>query len=193
MDDFGDISKIEFMEWWRNTGQLLFIIEKTDDYSEFPTMGVTDIETAQLSLDLGRFMVSINVNYPKKVIMERLKEIVDKQVKATVGRREFQEDVGGRYNVKNKFDIYALKTTLKVYDFAKNNPKLKRWEIEEQVEKKGLIDKTSKNRGDVWKMGNTAKEIAAKRKVQTATVSRYLMQAEKLIENVAQGEFPVHS
>jgi hypothetical protein len=192
LEDFGDITDVKFMDWWRYTGQKLFLSENIDDYSEFPTMGVIDIETAQESLDLGRFMVSINMNYPKKVIMERLKSIVDNQVNAKVGRRELLKDRGGKYNMKSKFDVYALKRTLEVYDLSikKEEPKLTRWEIEERL---NLIDKTSKKAGAVWKMGKTPKELATRRKVQTATVSRYLRHAGELIKNVAQGEFPIHS
>jgi len=190
-EDFGDINDVEFMEWWGEKGLLLFFFDNLDnDFSQFPTVGVRDLETAQESIDQGRFMVSIDMTYPKKVIMDRLKGIVDRQATAKVGIRKFKADKGGKYNIENKFDIKALKKTLAVYDLRIKDKKLSLWEIEEQI---NLIDKKSKNKGDIWHWGNSPTQLAAKRKVQTVTVSRYLRHAEKIIENVAKhGKFPVH-
>jgi hypothetical protein len=186
-DDFGDIDNVEFMDWWRTTGLRLFYFE---DLSEFPTMGVRNLETAQKSLDAGRFMVSIDMTSPKKVIMERLKKIVDERAISKVGRRKFKADKGAKYTVKSYIDTNALMKTLAVYDLSIKVSAPKRWQIEEQVR---LIDKTSKDKDSLWNWGNTPKELAAKRKVQTATVSRYLRHAKEIIENVAKnGEFPVH-
>lgn len=187
-DDFGDIDNVEFMDWWRTTGLRLFYFE---DLSEFPTMGVLNLKTAQESLDAGRFMVSIDMTFPKKVIMDRLKAIVEKRVTSKVGRRKFKADKGGKYSVKSYVDTNALMKTLAVYDLSIKEPSLKRWEIEERI---GLIDKKANKKANaLWKMGKTTKELADKRKVQTATVSRYLRHANEIIENVAKhGEFPVH-
>lgn len=186
-EDFGDIDNVEFMDWWRTTGLRLFYFE---DLSEHPTMGVLNLKTAQESLDAGRFMVSIDMTFPKKVIMDRLKAIVDKRVISKVGRRKFKADKGGKYTVKSYVDTNALMKTLAVYDLSIKKPELSRWEIEERVL---LIDKSSKDKDSLWNWGNTPQELAAKRKVQTATVSRYLRHAKEIIENVAKhGEFPVH-
>jgi hypothetical protein len=189
-DDFGDIDNADFMDWWRTTGFELFYFF---DLSEFPTMGVLNLETAQESLEAGRFMVSIDMTFPKKVIMDRLKAIVEKRVISKVGRRKFRADKGGKYTVQSYVDTNALMKTLAVYDLCKKNEpltgndKLKRWQIEERI---GLIDKKA---SALWKMGKTTKELADKRKVQTATVSRYLRHANEIIENVAKhGKFPVH-
>lgn len=207
-EDFGDVNNVEFMEWWRYTGQKLFLIDHGDGLPETPTMGILDLESAQESLDAGRFMVSIDMAYPKKVIMDRLKGIVDRMAVAKVGRRKFNAENVNGYHIESKFEINALIKTLAVYDLRMNNEELSLWEIEEQVKYEvpvmarnkvrfikmvGLIDKTSADEDSIWHPWNKVSNEAAKRKVQTVTVSRYFRHAEEIIENVAKhGKFPVH-
>lgn len=207
-EDFGDVNNVDFMEWWRYTGQTLFLTDHGDDSPETPTMGILDLNSAQESLDAGRFMVSIDMTYPKKVIMDRLKGIVDRMAVAKVGRREFNAENVNGYHIESKFEINALIKTLAVYDLRINNEELSLWEIEEQVKYEvpvmvrnkvrfikmvGLIDKTSADEDSIWHPWNKVSNEATRKKVQTVTVSRYLRHAEKIIENVAKhGKFPVH-
>lgn len=186
-DDFGDVSEIQFMDWWFDIGVDLFGCWELSDHA---IVGVTSLEAAQTALDGGRFLVGIDMSLPKSEIMKRLQTFVDNRANNKVGRRSFKPDTDSRYSVKSKFDIKSLEKILEVYDFSIKYPHLTNWQMEEEL---FLIDKTSKDKDSVWRMGNTPYELAIKHKIQTATVSRYLRHARNIIENVAQGVFPVQS
>jgi len=183
--DFGDISNIDFMDWWEANGRFLFY-----SWPDIAVMNVSCPESAQEALKRGWLVVSINKNEPVIQIMDQFKRYIDNRIKFKRGSRKFKADRGADYVVRSKFDIFALQKTLKVYDLAIKEPELPLWKIEERL---NLIDKKSKRAGDIWSWGNSLKELAAKKKVQTVTVSRYFRHAEEIIENVAKGEFPVHS
>lgn len=183
-DDFGDILNVEFMDWWEEKGRYLFYTRP-----EIAVLGVSSAESAQEAIKNGWLVVRIDKRLPKQLIMEQLKRYIDNRVDSKVGSRKFKAEKGADYIVASKVDTNALINTLAVYDLAQKEPSLLRWKIEERLR---LIDKTTNKAGALWKMGNTPKELAAKKKVQTATVSRYLRQANELIANVAKGKFPVH-
>ncbi len=72
---------------------------------------------------------------------------------------------------------------LAVYDLRKSDESLKLHKIGERLRL---------NPRQMPKQGDTAKAISDKRRVMTATASRYFRRAEKLIENAAIGIFPKH-
>jgi hypothetical protein len=140
------------------------------------------MDKGQAAIDpLDAFTVSIPLYLPKKLILRRFKELLDERHKGKRGHQSAKRSKAS-YQVKGQPNIPAIKQALEVYDFKKANPKMKLWEIGNAIPKLQI--------GNKIKAGDTESEIADKKNVLAATVSRYVRRAEESIRNTALGVFP---
>ncbi len=175
--DFGDVRGDDFKKWWIDGGRgaHLFAEPQAED-------SIRVLETGQEALDPSEaFTVSIPLYLPKKTILRRFKELLDERHQGKRGH-QLAKRSKARYQVKGQPNIPAIKQALEVYDFKKAHPKMKLWEIGNAIPKLQM--------GNKIKIGNTESEIADKKNVLSATVSRYLRRAERSINNTGIGTFP---
>lgn len=175
--DFGDVRGDSFKDWWAKDarGANLFA-EPPAEYS------IQVMEKGQSAIDPAEvFVISIPLYLPKKLILRRFKELLDERHKGKRGH-QLAKRSKARYQVKGQPNIPAIKQALEVYDFKKANPKMKLWEIGNAIPKLQM--------GNKIKAGDTESEIADKKNVLAATVSRYLRRAEESIQNTEKGMFP---
>lgn len=174
---FGDVRGDSFQKWWMEDGRgaHLFADPRAED-------SIRVMETGQEALDPSEaFTVSIPLYLPKKTILRRFKELLDERHQ---GRRGHQlaKRSKARYQVKGQPNIPAIKQALEVYDFRLANPGLKLWEVGDQMPKFQGANKI--------KPGDTPSEVADKKNVLAATVSRFLRKAQQSIESAATNRFP---
>lgn len=97
--------------------------------------------------------------------------------------KEKKELVSIAYPLLGRPKVPALEIMLDVYDLRKSDESMKLY---------GIGEKLRLNPKQMPKRGDTKKLTSDKRRVMTATVSRYLRHAEKIIKNVSKGVFPKH-
>jgi len=175
--DFGDVRGDSFKNWWTRDGRgVNLFAEPQAEYS------IRVMEKGQSAIDpTEAFTISIPLYLPKKLILRRFKELLDERHKGKRGH-QLAKRSKARYQVKGQPNIPAIKQALEVYDFKKANPKMKLWEIGNAIPKLQM--------GNKIKAGDTESEIADKKNVLAATVSRYLRRAEESIQKTTLGKFP---
>ncbi|BEI33214.1 hypothetical protein [Polynucleobacter sp. HIN5] len=175
--DFGDVRGDSFKNWWTKDGRGVNLF--ADPQAEY---SIRVMEKGQSAIDPAEaFTISIPLYLPKKLILRRFKELLDERHKGKRGH-QLAKRSKARYQVKGQPNIPAIKQALEVYDFKKANPKMKLWEIGNAIPKLQM--------GNKIKAGDTESEIADKKNVLAATVSRYLRRAEVSIQNTTLGKFP---
>jgi hypothetical protein len=175
--DFGDVRGDSFKAWWIEGGRgaHLFADPQAED-------SIRVMEIGQEALDPSEaFTVSIPLYLPKKTILRRFKELLDERHQGKRGHQLAKRSIA-RYRVKGQPNVPAIKQALEVYDFRMANPGLKLWEIGDQMPKFQGANKI--------KPGDTPSEVADKKNVLAATVSRFLRKAHQSIESAATNRFP---
>jgi hypothetical protein len=173
--DFGDIRTKTFKRWWldENRGVSLFAQESLDDT-------VRILSEGEKASNPDEFLtISFPINLPKKLLEKRFKAIIDESHKGSRGR-QLAKKAKAKYLFTGQPNIEGLRTALRVYDFAKENPHLKLWEIGNELPKFQLSNKT----------GPKDPDFDDKKNRLGATVKRYLTRVEKRIQSVALGQFP---
>jgi hypothetical protein len=175
--DFGDVRGDSFKDWWTKGGRGATLFSEPE-----AELSIKVMDKGQTAIDpLDAFTVSIPLYLPKKLILRRFKELLDKRHKGKRGH-QLAKRSKARYQVKGQPNIPAIKQALEVYDFKKANPKMKLWEIGNSIPKFQMENKI--------KTSDTESQITDKKNVLAATVSRYLRRAEKSIKNAASKNFP---
>ena len=174
-NDFGDIRIKTFKRWWLdgNRGAILFAEPPVEESIKILNEG----ELATNSKE--SLTITFPLNLPKNLLEKRFKVLLDQSHKGQRGR-QLAKKSKAKYRFEGQPNIEALKTALRVYDFAKENPHLKLWEIGNEMPKFQLANKTGPN--DL--------NFVDKKNNLGATVKRYLTRVEKRIENVSKGLFP---
>jgi hypothetical protein len=181
--DFGNVWKTDFDTWWTNHSylfdpmapQTFEVIENIGDYKGFE--GSEDL-----------LIITVPLLESKTYLREEFEKFLRIWHPAKVGRPKF-EKFSEKYKLDSRPYIQGLEQTLKVYNFKKLHPTMTGMQIEEKLK---LINKNGKNAGKIWKKSTKPKELERMWNIQRSTVSRYLRQADKLIENVAKGIFPLN-
>ena len=181
--DFGDVRGDGFREWWRVKAVPLFA-EKQSDIRVGEIQSKDEIPNEWNKEDL--MILKISLGMDKKSIKKIFNQILKKRHTTERGRpvQKFGKSTA-KYPINQNFTIDNLRIGLEVYDLYKStregNEKLKLWEI--GVAKRLLADSMPEPK-------DTNGEKLIKRNRMAATVSRYIKQAEKRIENVGKGIFP---
>lgn len=181
--DFGDVRGDSFREWWRVKAVPLFA-EKQSDIRVGEIQSKDEIPNEWNKEDL--MILKISLGMDKKSIKKIFNQILKKRHTTERGRpvQKFGKSTA-KYPINQNFTIDNLRIGLEVYDLYKStregNEKLKLWEI--GVAKRLLADSMPEPK-------DTNGEKLIKRNRMAATVSRYIKQAEKRIENVGKGIFP---
>lgn len=193
--DFGDVSyegehHHAFCTWWRervNTlegrGAYLF----AEPVIRGKSVSVIDDEeiAAEVIADTNRLLVSIPLDAQRKHIDWRLNNILKKYLKPETGRliRSVKKSKA-RYSMHKPVVPAALKKCFDLYD-AKLDAVGKGEAIGNfELAKRAGIRVQEREKADEV---NTVENY---RRTVSATVSRYIKQAENMIENAGRGQFP---
>ncbi len=180
--DFGNIFDIDFWDWWSNEANELLFLPGTS-LGVWPIENVKEFKEAKSEEWL---VVKIDPKCTKKLIMYWLDDLLFSQQPDLRGKRNNDVTEPPKYQTFARPNVPALKKTLAIYDQYKKQPK-PLYKIYDTLEAEGIVTfKTNEN--DVTFDGNN--NDTARRRVKTSIISRYIKQAEKLIENVEQGIFP---
>ena len=174
--DFGDVFKADFKTWWMTDerGAVLFSEPLVED--TFEVVNVSDISSVNKNI----LYVKIPLNLPKRFLKAKFHELLKKLHEGKNGIRQARQSKA-KYIVIGQPNIEALKKTLKVYDYHIENPHLKLWEIGKDL-RLSLADNPLKT--------DSSKIAYDKRNRLSASVSRYLRKAKRMIENTSKGRFP---
>jgi hypothetical protein len=162
--DFGDVRDDDFMKWWKRGGRLLFSIPQDDPIHVYPS--------ADFKLnDENRVVVSLPVDRDVDELLAELKALL-KPLRKQVSVRE--SDKRAKYEPATRPVLHSLHQHWQVYRLQKQKPDMKLHEIGDEI---GIIV--------------DEKDGADPKAVKAATVSRYLKQANTLIEYAGKGIFPI--
>jgi hypothetical protein len=125
--------------------------------------------------------VQIPLNLPNRELKQRFDSLLVKYHEGKRGMR-YARASHAKYPVIGQPNINALKTTLMVYDYHKDHPDLKLWEVAL------ILDQFKSVR--IERRPAKKLEGFAEKNLMAATVSRYLRKAKAMIENVGAGRFP---
>lgn len=175
--DFGDVRGTSFKDWWMEGGRgaKLFANPQAEDSIRLLSKGESALDESEA------LTISIPMYYPKKIILNRLKELVDEKHS---GRRGHQlaKKSKAKYRVRGQPNVPAIKQALAVYDFYSANPNLKLWEIGNLMPKFQMEHKIDPD--------DTKEVVTNKKAILSATVARYLRRAKQSILNTSLGTFP---
>lgn len=178
--DFGDLSE-PFREWWPEHKHLferlddnpLYVIKDAADYEYWACPDLPELD----------LVVSFNMYCSKAQLLEAFSNLLDERHLTKRGRPPKPKKMS-EYAVETYQSLTALKRTLDVLDKRDKEPGWKLYEIGENL---NLCLSSMPEKGD------SKKDTSDKRRVMSATASRYLRWAKEIKENVAQGVFPQHS
>ena len=173
--DFGDIRTKTFKRWWLdgNRGAELFAelpVEET----------VRVLKEGEKALNDDEYLtISFPKNFPIKMLEKRFKELLEQNRKRGRGKTLARES-NAKYRFNGQPNIEGLRTALRVYDFAQENPHLKLWEIGNELPRFLSAYKTNPNDPD----------FSGNKNILGATVKRHLTKVERRLKSVALGQFP---
>lgn len=174
-NDFGDVRDKTFKRWWLdgNRGADLFAdlpVEET----------VRVLKKGEKALSDDEYLtISFPKKFPIKMLEKRFKELLKLNRKRGRGRT-LARDSNAKYRFNGQPNIEGLRTALRVYDFAQENPQLKLWEIGNQLPRFLAAYKTNPNDPN----------FSWNKNILGATVKRHLTNVERRLKSVALGQFP---
>ncbi len=183
--DFGDVSNVDFKSWFNkgDRGKRLFA-------EPLAPIGVAALSLNELrqmleeGVDGQTVIVSIPLHYRHRYISRQISLIVKKANPRKRGEKRFKTSKA-LYPLAGPCDRGALKITLRCWDLKQKYPELKLWEVAQEVGVAAHLSEKELNapRNDL--------DVAAKKRSMTVGVSRKLKHAERIIEAVGRGVFPV--
>jgi len=175
--DFGDVLDIDFRAWWKTDqrGAVLFSEPIVKD-----TLEVINLSDIPSITNKDIIYIKVPLNLSKRFLKAKFYGVLKKLHQGKRGIRQARQSKA-KYIVIGQPNIEALKKTLKVYDYHLENPQLKLWEIGRDL-KLSLADNPLKT--------DSPKIAYDKRNRLSASVSRYLRKAKRMIENTSKGRFP---
>lgn len=171
--DFGDVFSVDFKTWWQtcDRGASLFAEKLPPSFSVVPAENIheqDDVLYLRLPLAL-----------PKRFLVQEFQRILNKHHHGARGKRTNEQSTA-MYPVTGHVDIGALDKCLRVFVMKSEQPDLYLWQIGHFCK---LTKRSNLNKGTELAVGD--KMILAN------TVKRLLNRAEKIINGVAEGKFPV--
>jgi hypothetical protein len=185
--DFGDVRGDDFKKWWKEKGVELFSEKHVSEGGDMVLMELTDKSQWNESWTSDKVLVvAMPLTSSKRYLQSRFNALLKKRHTTKRGRhyKTFEES-SAKYPLAKNYTIRNLETTLAVYDeYLKHKgqvPKVPYWKIGQNmrlVPSAMTTESMSMNERHVY------------RNVMGASVKRYIVNAENMIKNVAQGKFP---
>jgi len=181
--------KVPFDEWWEDCKHYflpacdttpLWVINNEHDYANHHEEGDPENE----------LIIALNVGLPAKTLLNAVKKLLDERgLTFPVGKPKFDDSAADVFELYKRPDgptIQVLNKMLNVYN---------QWCIEQQKKKRGEKYKAlweigvdqKVNLEQVPQDGDTKKTQGMKRRILTATVSRYLKWSDTLRKNIILG------
>lgn len=180
--DFGNVYELEFRLWWGRLKRGAYLFGENEITDRITTF--TNIESCAEHLQNPSILLAaIPINTPKSKLIKSFKILLNKHHKTGRGRPKVVSN--SKYPFCSVPNSLALEQTITVYDAWQEslNSKNKKTLADIGIELR-LIKAFIPNAKD------TRKEATAKRNKMSATVSRYISDAQAIIANTSLGKFP---
>ena len=176
--DFGNVDGVSFSTWWIKRGRKLFA-------EEAPPRDVHQIadEDAlnKLRIRDDRIIVEIPLQMRKITVIRKINKLL-KQAHGTKPVDIWAESSARRQRIKSKVRMTTVELLLKLHSLRQRYPDMTLHELGKRAGVElDLMARTTE--------GETITDAMEKRRM-TIAVSRYLKQAQHLIDNAALGIFP---
>ncbi|SFE81188.1 hypothetical protein SAMN04487869_11880 [Marinobacter sp. DSM 26671] len=193
-EDFGDV-RYEgdrykaFCDWWRTPvstgerrGEFLFA-EPVHTSTVSVLESVTDAERTIASADT--LVLSIPLNRQRQHVDKAIDKLLKKHMRTEKGRAvRNPRQSRARYHLNKAAVPSALKKSFDLYDAKRlskeKNEKISNFDLAKSIDLAYLKQKT---------LDDSVLDEAAKRRIISVQVTRYITQAEKIISKVLYGEF----
>ena len=176
--DFGNVDGVNFASWWMKIGRRLFAEEQ-------PLREVRQIASED---DLGKLRIRDNrliLEVPLKIRKITAIRQINKLLKAVHADQNvdiWAASSARRQRIKTKVRMATVELLLKLHSLRKRHPDNTLYELGKRAGVElDLLARTTE--------GEAITEAMEKRRM-TIAVSRYLKQAQHLIDNAAKGIFP---
>jgi hypothetical protein len=185
-DDFGDVTGDNFHAWWTEgqRGARLFgekplplNLKELKEPSEWDAGWTAD----------SVMVVAVPLSLSKRHLQSKFAQLLKVRHEGKPGRKTGSEGYKStaKYRICRAVSIETLRIQLAVYDAVmakrRGESDKKLWEIGEDMR---LVRSAMPVKGD------HPHDLENKRKAMASAVSRYFKAAEKIVANVARGEFP---
>lgn len=182
-EDFGDVWAPDFDPLERGRWFRLFV-----DFADSPIpLAPYPIPERYLQDDDRYKVYVVDFSYPKAAILKAFRNRLDRHVFSREKKwgkgRPKHRTIKAKYTLCRRPNIPALQKILSVYTLRLENPNWKLYQIGEELRL---------NENQMPRKGDSPDQTSDKRRVMTATVARYIRQAEELIRNVEKGIFPLY-
>lgn len=175
--DFGDVRNDDFKAWWSQGSRAirLFAEPAAEDV-------VRELQGGEAAPDQSNVLTLVfPLNLPKRYLQKRFNQLLKKHHTGKQGV-QYAKSSRARYKFEGQPNVPSLKLAMKVYEMKLENPKMKLWEIGNEMP--GVI------RSQKLKASDDQYTKEQKKKALASTVSRYLRRAEESIQRVGQGLSP---
>ena len=183
--DFGDVHASDFKTWWNKEGRgaRLFAEPAVPITVERLTKG--DLEFLKTDWDdQAVLLIAVPLSFGKRFIQTLFSKLLKQEHPRRRGQRTMKQS-RALYPIISQFNMHSLQFALDVYDLKKSNPKLKLWEIAQQLRFTSTL-----NSNEFGKRGQMAAEAIGKKNTMGVAVRRKLDIAASVIEGVGKGIFP---
>lgn len=176
--DFGNIFNVEFLDWWNSDDREMIFLPGTST-GVFLVENVKELKEA---LSENWLVVKIDPKCSRKTISYWLDDMLFSKQPEVRGHEDGGITEQPKYKPFAHTDVKALKKTMAIYEQYLLEPKPLH-KIHDKIQGRKDIRKFKTN-------DEIKKDAATTRGIKTTTISRYLRQAKKIIENVEHGVFP---
>lgn len=177
---FGNVVSNDFRSWWNQRvdgeqrGRYLFAEPISAEH--VAELSPSDIAAWGGSWDREEQLV---IAIPRQYTLRHVKRYVGEIVREANGLRRKRKS-RALYPIARKFNIHAMRTAFSYWDLAKAEPKLKRWQLCNQLDKGRQLSEEDLRTDWVWRDKQSMNTIAV----------RYINLADKLIKGAEKGIFP---
>jgi hypothetical protein len=182
--DFGDVSKDNFKDWWTNHGFHLFAeMAKPVKLAELVNPSDWDSSWTKDSV----MVVAVPLDIPKRNLQGFFAQLLKMRHGGKRGRKALSDADASTalYPLHRNVSIHTLRIQLAVYDAVlESRASDKKTTLAQIGENLKLVPKTT------TKTFTEVMDDARRRSVLASTVSRHYKDAQRIIANAANGQFP---
>jgi hypothetical protein len=177
-EDFGDVSKLEFKQWWteNDRGAVLFAEQPTSSIRVL----MPDVVNQGVFLKENTLVLEVPLNLPMSFLVKDFRKVVSKRHAGKRGKKHIRASKI-LFQATGKVDVAFLEIALMVLDAKKATPKKPFWQIAQDLQLGG-VNRIAAN--------DTPAAITDKKNVLAATASRYYRKANEMIKRAGEGRFP---
>lgn len=175
--DFGDVRGDDFKKWWTEEGRGARLFSEPESLSTISIVPPNE----PVEVKDSEILIRVPLGFPKKYLEDRFSELLGHYHQGKQGN-QYAKNSKAKYKFHGQPNIQGMKTALMVFDYIKENPKIKLWEV-------GKILSQFKVELLECEKQNITPSYDLKRKIE-ATVSRYKRKATSSIRNSENGVFP---